>query len=387
MKHLESEASRIRRSIPILVAFFCFVICLSSSPVRAADGVAAVISTDGALIYTSPNEESPVLGQLPLGQAVRVSSGTSGSPQRFHKIRIGNKIGYVDALDVSLSAGAGGRVSPTAQPGGQSAGQSPGQSNAPGLPPAGAKAQAAGSVNSANRAGGGSEAASPDPEAQSTQPANKRGKKVAPKTAENDGVESEDAQSSQEEPKTVKKKKKKKKVAGKKNQNEPKMSIFETRYIGIEGGAQDYQEGIVGVGASTTLAVYGLKFTGPDLILKGPVLDINLLLHYGAPPYYNSLSSIQPNGFIFFFDTMLVLPLVNKQDFMFYIAGGPLLVYSKFGLVNSNRLMDLQALNLGIDGAAGIGFRIGKIAIKIEAKYYVEKQSYKAFLGALQTTY
>jgi hypothetical protein len=284
---------------------------------QSGSGVAAAVTTDGALIYVAPDEESSVIGQLALGQAIKVSRGTTGGAQRFHKIRFGNKIGYIDDIDITI----GGKTKPA--------------------------------------------------------PAKR--------------VSTDDAQApttpAQEPKNESDKTKKPKKKPAKKASNKPPDPIYFTRFLGFEAGAQDYLEGIVGVPASTTMAVYGLKFTGPDILFKGPIMDINILIHYGAPSYYNALSAIQPNGFILFTDAMLVMPLIQRQNAMIYISGGPLLVYSKIGVVNSNRLMDLESLNLGIDGAAGIGVRTGKIAFKFEAKYYIEKQSYKAFLAAIQTSY
>ena len=177
----------------------------------------------------------------------------------------------------------------------------------------------------------------------------------------------------------------KKKAAYRKEHTKPVEPMYFTRFVGLAIGAQEFKEGILGVNSSQTIPVYGLKITGPDVLLKGPIMDINLLLHYGAPSYYNNLSVIQPNGFIIFADAMFVLPFVQRQNSMVYISAGPLLVYSKFGVVNNNQTMDLQALELGVDAALGVGFRLGKIAIKFEGKYYLEKQQYKSLLASLQT--
>jgi hypothetical protein len=133
--------------------------------------------------------------------------------------------------------------------------------------------------------------------------------------------------------------------------------------------------------------VYGLKISGPDVLFNGPVMDINLLLHYGAPSYYGPISATQANGFVLFTDAMFVLPLFQRDDGMVFISAGPLLVLSKFGVLNTGRLMDLDSINAGIDGAIGGAVRIEKIALRVEAKYYLEKQSYKAFLASIQTQF
>lgn len=271
----------------------------STAKPTKADGVAATVVTDGAIVYVAPDVDSSVITMLPQGQKIRISKGTTAGPEKFHKIRVGGRIGYIAAIDITL-----------------------------------------GSVSSSG----------------------------AGKSAARDAG--------------AKKKKK-----GKSRDSKPKMPIYFSRFVGALVGMTEFKESISGVNSSESLLMYGLKITGPDLILGGPVVDFNLALHYGAPSYYNALSQTKPSGFILLTDLNILLPIMQGQNIMFYLGLGPVLSISQFNVVNSGRKMDLTSFSIGADAELGCAFRIEKIALRLDAKYYVEKESYKAVQAAVQTEF
>lgn len=175
------------------------------------------------------------------------------------------------------------------------------------------------------------------------------------------------------------------KKTAKKHPPKPREEMLFTHFVGLLLGSSEYKESISGVNSSTNLMFYGLKITGPDLILGGPIVDFNFALHYGAPSYYAPLSSTNPTGFILLTDLLFMLPFSHSQNSMIYFATGPLLAFSKFAVVNAGRSMDLTQLDLGVSLELGAGYRIGDVGLRLEGKYYIETQSYKAIQVSIQS--
>jgi hypothetical protein len=274
------------------------------------DGIAATVTTDGALLLQQADPDANPVGQLAEDTKVRVSRQSVDGPDgtKFRRIKVGKRIGYISEIDIRIGDG-------------------------------------------------------PAPD---DRPKSSGGKKLSKKEAAKEA---------------------KKKAARKKAMGDKREEMLFSRFVGVLIGTSEYKEGIDGVNASTNLIVFGLKITGPDLILSGPIVDFNLALHYGAPEYYQQLSATKPNGFVLLTDLLFVGPFAHSQDSMVYVAGGPMLAISKFSLVNSGRAMDLTSLNLGLSLALGGAIRLDKVALRLEAKYYIEKQSYKELQAAIQTQF
>ena len=171
-----------------------------------------------------------------------------------------------------------------------------------------------------------------------------------------------------------------------KRKKEQEPMLF-SHYVGLIAGMTDFKENISGVKAEENLVVYGIKITGPDLLLKGPIMDIDVILHSGAPSYYTALSGIKPTGFIIWTDALLLYPFLNRQNAMIYFEAGPLLVLSDFKVLNNGKVMDLFALNAGLSTGLGGAVRVGSVALRLEAKYMFENKSYLALLGTVQSEF
>jgi len=158
-----------------------------------------------------------------------------------------------------------------------------------------------------------------------------------------------------------------------------KKPIFATRYIGLTGGWMNYKENVLDQDVSANLVNYGIKATGPNLILDGPMIfDINIHAVFSPPAYYKTLSTTEPTGQLVIVDLGLIFPYHTSFDegMMLYFGAGPALIYSKFKITTGGLLLDLQDLKLGGSFMAGAAYRIGKFVIKVEPKYVVEKSSY-----------
>ncbi|HVK60228.1 MAG TPA: hypothetical protein VM432_01710, partial [Bdellovibrionales bacterium] len=103
--------------------------------------------------------------------------------------------------------------------------------------------------------------------------------------------------------KTQSSEKKPSKKSAERERKEPKPEpLYFSRFIGLDVGKIWFKEGISGIDAKEGLLTYGLRVTGPDVLLEGAILDWNLILHYGAPSYYDQLSATKPAGFVLWTD-------------------------------------------------------------------------------------
>jgi len=167
---------------------------------------------------------------------------------------------------------------------------------------------------------------------------------------------------------TPKKKKSDRKAAAKRRMSDPGTPIYFSRFVGVIVGGSEFKEEISGVDASASMPFYGLKITGPDVLIDGPIIDFNLLLHYGAPAYYESLSSIKPTGFVLLSDAAFLLPVWAGQNGMVYLGAGPMIMLSQFTVFNGGRKQDLTEINLGLDVDLGVAYRIDQVALRLEGK-------------------
>ena len=72
--------------------FFVFLF-----PIESKSAQDAIVSTDGAIVYSQPDFDSPVMGYLRQGQKIRMSNRTIGA---FFRMNFNNQIGYIADVDV-----------------------------------------------------------------------------------------------------------------------------------------------------------------------------------------------------------------------------------------------------------------------------------------------
>ena len=157
------------------------------------------------------------------------------------------------------------------------------------------------------------------------------------------------------------------------------------RYIGGSLARINFrEEGIRGIDAKEDLWFYGVRVTGPDILWQGPVTDINVHFHYGAPTYYDKLSSSSPSGYIFLTDYLLVFPFMQAPKWIAYMEAGPLLTYSSFKVTQLGYTLNLTELNLGASFVAGAAYRWSKWVGRFEYKYMMEKSTHRGFSFSVQ---
>ncbi len=150
-------------------------------------------------------------------------------------------------------------------------------------------------------------------------------------------------------------------------------------------GFVDFQEDVGGRNRKENLTVYGFKITGPDVFIQGPVVDLNFLLHYGAPTYYDGLSVTKPSGFVVWLDALLVMPLRMGEDSLIAAAAGPVLSLSN--IQTSEGLTSVNSFDARIGAALSLsaGMRFDDFAARVDARYVIEGTSYPQILFSLGT--
>jgi hypothetical protein len=160
------------------------------------------------------------------------------------------------------------------------------------------------------------------------------------------------------------------------------------KWFGLFAGSMNFREKIQNASGKASLLTYGLKITGPDILIGGPIMDINLLLHFGAPEYYNDISLTKPSGFIFFGDTMMLIPFGLGSNTGFYVGLGPMFKYDNYKWVTNAGVPQAKTdFNLGGAFSTGLAYRLSAFSVRLEGKYYVEKVTHTQIQFALQTLY
>lgn len=86
-----------------------------------------------------------------------------------------------------------------------------------------------------------------------------------------------------------------------------------------------FREGALGLRPTDQLLFYGLKISGPNLIVEGPMYsELNFLFHSGAPKYYEQATGQGAAGWILFSDFMFqfinAAPEFKNRNFLGFWA-------------------------------------------------------------------
>lgn len=166
-------------------------------------------------------------------------------------------------------------------------------------------------------------------------------------------------------------------------------SFENARYFGLQYSQVNYFEETMGRGLTESLAFFGMKLSGPYLLIQGPInTEMNFIFHMGAPSYYEKYTGHAAAGWIFMTDFLIQMVLPQGKNTMFYFGFGPMFRISKFQTVvgsgTATTTYNLEDMALGAAFNLGIGFRMGAVALRAEGKYYWEKYKNTAANLALQ---
>jgi hypothetical protein len=170
-------------------------------------------------------------------------------------------------------------------------------------------------------------------------------------------------------------------------EDNPNEAQYFRRWIGGSLGLMGFAEKFSGKESSAQSFGFGIKLTGPD-ILVGIPLDYNLYMSWGLPKYYNEIKAKGGTGFFMIGDIVLPMPVADWGKSGFTIGLGPMFSYSRFGFKVRNSTFDSQEIGLGAAFMGSFHFVLGpKWIVRIEPKYYWEKTKYLSYFGVLQHTF
>lgn len=156
-----------------------------------------------------------------------------------------------------------------------------------------------------------------------------------------------------------------------------KKPYYLSRFIGVQMMSVNFREDTLARKPRESLSFYGMKMTGSNVLIEGDVpSEINILIHSGAPGYYDEITGVPMTGFIFLGDLQLMTPFLLGDDHMVHVGFGPLLRYTKFETSVAGKALSLQDINLGVVLTLEAGFRVGSVSLRGEYKYFWEKQAY-----------
>lgn len=168
-----------------------------------------------------------------------------------------------------------------------------------------------------------------------------------------------------------------------KQETKKKKPFQYARFVGFELSQIQFQEETMSDHRRDSLLFYGMKISGPDVVIAGDLqTDVNLLFHSGAPGYYQSQTKHGADGWIVMANFLFENYFPQGPNALFYLGFGPMLKYSKFELTltdkSNGKNTDYSAtdISLGAVFNAGVGLRLGKVALRVEGQYYWEKQMY-----------
>lgn len=164
--------------------------------------------------------------------------------------------------------------------------------------------------------------------------------------------------------------------------------IYFSRYLGLTIGQLNFTEKVAGSAYSSSELMYGLKFTGPDILFdSAPPMDINLTFHSGAPSLYNDVGAKGASGYFIFTDAVLLLPFNEWDNFLINYGLGVMFAYTSFKVPINGQVADSSNQKLGLVLDLGGAYRFSRYAARFDVKYYYESTSYLGYWAGIQMEY
>jgi len=194
-----------------------------------------------------------------------------------------------------------------------------------------------------------------------------------------------------EKPVSKAEEKKQKAKQAKKRPDKKKRPFEYTQYVGFQYASIEYQEETMGDRRREPGSFFGVKLSGPDLIVEGAFpTEVNFLFHQGAPSYYERLTGKDADGWIILMDFLWESYFPQGRNSLLFLGFGPMLRYSKFNVnltdaaTNKTLGYSMEDIAVGAVFNAGAAVRLGEVALRGELQYYWEKQPYWGAGASLQ---
>lgn len=166
---------------------------------------------------------------------------------------------------------------------------------------------------------------------------------------------------------------------------EPKVKpFFASRFRGISYDHVYFTEETIGGSQSEYIGFLGVKFYGFNTLFDGEIYtESNLMFSPSAPKYYEDITGRSAGGFIFIADFLFQTPTPRGKNAMTYYGFGPMFRYSQFNLEvpDGTRTLNYSAVDMTVGAVFnfGLGFRIQRVSLRLDAKYYWERTQYYGF--------
>ncbi|MCB0363670.1 MAG: hypothetical protein KDD35_13165, partial [Bdellovibrionales bacterium] len=166
------------------------------------------------------------------------------------------------------------------------------------------------------------------------------------------------------------------------------LPIFFTRYLGASFGFANFSEKFSGKVLNSSEWMVGFRSSGPGSLVEGLPLDASLLFHSGAPTYYtDGMTNTSASGFFVIGEVYLPIPLMATDAFLISTGLGMMATYTRFSVQIKETLFDSQEVRAGVAGQLGLTTRIGRFALRLDARYFYEKEAYTGYFATLMSRY
>lgn len=155
------------------------------------------------------------------------------------------------------------------------------------------------------------------------------------------------------------------------------LPFYGLRHWGFSLDYLNYHEQTMGQKRSAWMPFAGVKWSGTETLMSGPIYIESNILVGGAPSYYQDEPGVSAQGFILIADFLFqtVAPR-GKGAYTFY-GLGPVLKYSHLNLKAGSQSFLAQEVGLGVVANFGVAFQMGaKWSLRLDAKYYWERERY-----------
>ncbi len=171
----------------------------------------------------------------------------------------------------------------------------------------------------------------------------------------------------------------------------PRKPFLNRRYRGFVLEMMSYTENTMGSTRTAQVPFYGIKWTGNDTVFSGEIYtDASIMVALTAPKYYQDATGNPASGWIVNMNFLFLNAQMQGRSHMTYFGFGPMFKYSHINasLTNSTtgKVSDysLDDMSAGVVFGLGIGFDLGRYALRSDVKYYLEAKQYASFGLSLQ---
>jgi hypothetical protein len=163
-----------------------------------------------------------------------------------------------------------------------------------------------------------------------------------------------------------------------------------TQYAGLQLSSVNYLEETMAGKREENLSFFGVKVSGPNVVVAGEMpTELNVLFYLGAPAYYQRITGRNADGWILLMDFRFQNYYPQSKNTLLFGGFGPLVKYSKLNLGlgdAATKVTSYSAEDLVLGGVFNVGLaqRLGRVALRGEAQYFWEKTRYLGLGLSLQ---